>query len=84
MRAWRESRYLHDDPRTADSHGPSGDHRAAVRLSDRAHDREAEPDPARGAISSGIDAMKAIEHALELVLGNAGAIVLDDEVQRVP
>src|SRR5687768_9477549 len=56
---------------------------AAVPSDDGAGDREAEADTARGAAARAFEAEERHEHALELLFRNAGAVVLDHDLERV-
>ena len=58
--------------------GPLGDHVAAVRLGDLANDGEAEP--GAGHSASRTSAIEAIEDEREILVGDARAVVANDEL----
>jgi len=55
-----------------------------VALGDAAHEREAEPHPARVAAARPLEAREALEHPLPLGLGDPGAVVVHREHDLVP
>jgi hypothetical protein len=54
-----------------------------VCVGDRAHDRQPQSCPARGAVTGCVGAVEAIEDALTLVCGDARPVVFDDESQVI-
>src|SRR5690606_4563780 len=76
-----EAEYEACAPKTV---GPSARvERAAVRLDDRARDREAEPAVVAERLGIGAHGMEALEHLLARILGNPRSLVADGHLHAI-
>ena len=56
---------------------------AALAVHEVARDGEAEAEPARVGVARRVEAVKGAEHVLALLFGDAGSVVVDQDVESV-